>query len=117
MTIHRSSAVAAGALALAATAGLLYVFDPATTAAYPSCPFRALTGLLCPLCGGLRAAHALLHGRVVDAFWLNPLMVSGGAAWVLVRGVAPDLKLGPTHHWTAAGIAGVVIFTVARNLL
>jgi hypothetical protein len=115
MTIHRPSAVAAGALV--AAAGLLYVFDPATTAAYPSCPFRALTGLLCPLCGGLRAAHALLHGRVVDAFWLNPLTITGGAAWVLVRGIAPELKLGPTtHRWTAAVIASVVLFTVARNL-
>src|SRR5258708_25879013 len=50
------------ALALAAPLALLAVFDPASTWWLPSCPFHALTGWLCPLCGSLRAVHALLHG-------------------------------------------------------
>lgn len=100
MTIHRPPAAAAGALA--AVAVLLHAYDPATTAAYPSCPLRALTGLLCPLCGGLRAAHALVHGRVVDAVLLNPFVCAAGIAGPLVP-----------LRWVAA--AGVV-FAVARNV-
>jgi hypothetical protein len=113
---------------------LLYAYDPATTALFPSCPFRMMTGLLCPLCGTLRAAHALLHGHVVDAFLFNPLTFTSGVAWVIAIGVAPELpafakpsarppklaclsasgggKLGPT-----AAAVGVIVFTVARNVL
>ncbi len=38
-----------------------------------SCPFKMITGLPCPGCGGMRAAWALLHGDVSDALWMNPL--------------------------------------------
>lgn len=37
------------------------------------CPFRLLTGIPCPGCGGLRAAKALLHGEVLQALYINPL--------------------------------------------
>jgi hypothetical protein len=63
-------------LPLAVGIAVLYFFDPATTAAYPRCPFRLLTGWLCPGCGSLRGLHQLLHGNVGAAFRLNPLMVS-----------------------------------------
>ena len=35
---------------------------------FPSCPFNALTGWLCPACGGLRMTHDLLHGDQAAAF-------------------------------------------------
>ena len=53
---------------------LLFLFDPATHAFYPACPLHTLTGLDCPTCGGLRAAHLLLHGHLRDAFHMNPLL-------------------------------------------
>jgi hypothetical protein len=54
---------------------LLSACDPATSAIFPPCPFRALTGLRCPGCGTLRALHQLLHGNLLAALRLNPLMV------------------------------------------
>jgi len=61
----------------AITAGsiILYHFNPATTNVFPSSPFRELTGLFCPGCGSLRGLHQLLHGNLVNALDLNPLMV------------------------------------------
>jgi hypothetical protein len=98
MTTNRPQAAAAAAtLALAV---LLYLYDPATTAIFPPCPFRQLTGLLCPLCGSLRAAHALLHGHAFDAFRFNPLMFTGACIlairFAIRTAMAPELKLGPT---------------------
>ena len=100
MTINRGTMALGGALT--AAAALVYFYDPASTPLYPSCPLRALTGLLCPLCGGLRAAHALLHGRVFDAVALNPFLIAAGLAWPVVP-----------PRWTAIG---AVLFTVARNI-
>jgi|SRR5688572_7456445 len=100
MTINRGTLALGGAVA--AAAALLYIFDPASTPFYPACPLRALTGLLCPLCGGLRAAHALLHGQVLDAVALNPFLLAVALAW-------PVLPL----RWTAIG---AVLFTLARNV-
>ena len=101
MTINRGYAAAGGALAIAAA--LLYLYDPAVSALYPSCPLRALTGLLCPLCGGLRAAHALLHGRVVEAVALNPFLFVAAALWPAMR-----------PRWT---IIGGSIFMAVRNIV
>jgi hypothetical protein len=54
---------------------ILYTFNPSSSVLYIPCPFHELTGLDCPGCGSLRAIHHLLHGHVVTAFMLNPLMV------------------------------------------
>jgi len=62
-------------LIVAGTATYLFLVDPARGVGYPSCPFRALTGLQCPGCGSTRALHQLLHGHPVAAFELNPLIV------------------------------------------
>jgi hypothetical protein len=37
------------------------------------CPFKNLTGMPCPFCGGTRAALALLQGNIKAAFVFNPL--------------------------------------------
>lgn len=39
------------------------------------CPFKMLTGLPCPGCGGLRAFELLTRGQIFDALYLNPLSV------------------------------------------
>ena len=80
MTVRTTPAALAG-VALAA-AGALFVFDPAVTSWFPSCPLNTLTGWLCPFCGSLRAVHALLHGHIEAALRLNPMTTAGVAiAW------------------------------------
>ena len=54
---------------------VLFVFNPADGSFYPPCLFHELTGLYCPGCGSLRAAHQLLHGNLPAAFGLNPMLV------------------------------------------
>lgn len=116
----------AGGVALS----LLY----ATTGIGLPCPFRAVTGWDCPLCGGTRMGEALLHGDVRAAFEFNPLALIGlvvmgvlGALWVveavggpavrLPRWLAEGLRrLGPSH-WLAAALVVAVVYTLARNLL
>jgi hypothetical protein len=72
-------------LVLAASAALVAAFDPATTWWFPPCPFHALTGWLCPLCGSLRAIHAMLQGSPAAALTFNPLTVTGLGAWLVAR--------------------------------
>lgn len=66
-----------GWLLLGCLAGVavLFHFPPDQYRFYPRCLLHALTGLQCPGCGGLRAAHHLLHGEIASAFQLNPLLV------------------------------------------
>jgi len=109
-------------LALAA-AMVIFAFDPATTWWFPSCPLHALTGLLCPLCGSLRAVHALLAGAPVAAFFLNPLTTSAAAAG-LVAGVhdvacptaAPHGQRLAALCFSTRGIAVIIAFGVLRNI-
>lgn len=60
---------------LAGAAAYLFFFEPGRTGFFPLCPFRTLTGLTCPGCGTTRALHQLLHGHVLAAFELNPLLL------------------------------------------
>ena len=39
---------------------------------FPQCGFKKMTSLDCPGCGGLRATHALTHGRLLAAFQFHP---------------------------------------------
>lgn len=43
---------------------------------WPTCTFRALTGLPCATCGATRASVAFLHGDFATAWQLNPLIVA-----------------------------------------
>ncbi len=97
------------ALVLAAAA-LLVAFDPAATWWFPSCPFHALTGWLCPLCGSLRAIHALFAGAPLTAFAFNPLTISGIAAWLIAR------ERTTAFCFSARGAAVFVGFGLLRNL-
>jgi hypothetical protein len=88
----RLAAPAAAAAAGLAAVALLAVRDPHRTGSYGSCPFLALTGRPCPLCGGLRAVSDLVHGHLLAALQSNGLAVAvllGGAGlwagWVTRR--------------------------------
>ena len=89
----------------------------------PVCPFRGITGLDCPGCGGTRALYALTQGDVALALNHNllavvglPLLALAWLGWLLYR-----LDLRPTpvtvRPVTGYAIAVVVIgFWLVRNL-
>jgi hypothetical protein len=62
-------------LTLIAGAVYIFFFEPGRSGFFPVCPFRALTGFTCPGCGTTRGLHKLLHGDIIGAFQLNPLML------------------------------------------
>jgi hypothetical protein len=103
---------------------MLYARDPADGGLYPRCPFRAMTGYDCPVCGTGRAMHELLHGRVGEALSFNvlslialPVVAYGVAslASTAVRGQPfPPIRLGRWGGWIL--LAVVLAFGVLRNL-
>lgn len=107
----------------AAFTGYVYLMDPDKGGAYPLCPSRALFGVDCPACGGLRGTNALLHGRLREALDHNlllPLLLAaiaiGLGSWMLPLAGRParDLRL---PRWLLATLGVVVVaFTVTRNL-
>jgi hypothetical protein len=117
--------VLAGGLALSA------LF--ATTGVGVPCPFLALTGWQCPLCGGTRMGAALLHGDVAAAYAFNPLAfvalivlgalaavwsieALGGPAARLPRSLANQLQRVPALAWAAVALLLAVVDTLVRNL-
>jgi Protein of unknown function (DUF2752) len=71
---RRSTIVAIWSLIIAGAA-YLFFFEPGKTGFFPGCPFRFITGFLCPGCGVTRALHHILHGHFETAFMLNPLFL------------------------------------------
>ena len=55
------------------TTAVLFLFNPAVSSFYPSCPLNEYTGIYCPGCGTQRAAHEILNGNIAQAFGLNAL--------------------------------------------
>lgn len=63
---------------IAAGAAFLFLFNPSSPSNqffFPVCPFRAITGFVCPGCGSTRGLHSLVHGDIVGAFEFNPLLI------------------------------------------
>ncbi len=112
-------------VALAALAAvMLRVFNPATVWFFPPCPFRLLTGYLCPGCGTLRALHQLLNGHLAAAFRLNPLMLlllpyvgysAASSALETAFGRAlPHVFIRPVYIWMLLAI--IILFWIGRNI-
>jgi hypothetical protein len=108
---------------IAGWAVLAYV--PAERVPTPKCQLRSWTGLLCPGCGGTRAARHLAKGNVRAAARCNVLMfpIAGAVLWGLVAFAANSWA--GKRWWTPERItlrlalwAGVilVLFTITRNL-
>ncbi|MGW0612145.1 DUF2752 domain-containing protein [Streptomyces sp. NPDC002788] len=117
-------AVPAGVLA-AVAAAFAYVgaVDPNEPGHYPVCPLLHYTGLYCPGCGGLRSAHAFVHGDLLAALHDNALAVLGYLAfavlwtvWVVhaVRGRPLRMDPRPQLVWSLGAL--LLVFTVVRNL-
>ncbi len=100
----------------------LALVDP--THGPPVCPFKAVTGLDCPGCGGTRAAHQLLTGHLGAALSYNvlavvamPFIVWGLFVSLTTMLGGPKLRmisLSPT--WTRVALVAIVVFWVVRNL-
>lgn len=111
--------LAAAAVAVGGTIALVGV-DPGTSTV-SFCPFLA-AGVACPLCGGLRAVHALTAGDLGAALSYNvlvvaliPVLVVGWFAWLRqIRSARPG-GVVPTR-WLWGGLAAVVAFGVLRNV-
>ncbi|MFD3993702.1 DUF2752 domain-containing protein [Streptomyces sp. NPDC058583] len=114
---------------LAALTGVAAAFayvgtvDPNEPGHYPVCPLLRFTGVYCPGCGGLRSAHAFVHGDLPAALGANALAVIGYGLfgvlmviWLIraIRGVPMRLAVSPVLWW---GIGAVLaLFTLVRNL-
>ncbi|SFY50640.1 hypothetical protein STEPF1_03894 [Streptomyces sp. F-1] len=98
--------------------------DPGHPGHYPVCPLYRFTGLYCPGCGGLRSAHAFVHGDLVSALHDNAPAVAGYAVfavlWLVWAGrswrgrPAPRIALRPVQVWSIAAL--LLVFSVVRNL-
>jgi uncharacterized protein DUF2752 len=110
-------AVGAMLAGLAGTAWI-YTIDPSGSPWYPRCGLHWLTGLHCPGCGCLRAAHALLHGRWADALAFHPLFVCGvpmaAIAWAWNRFRRQPLAPRPAWAWWLVVL--LLAFAIVRNV-
>jgi len=120
-----SDRVLASGLGILGVLGLAVVFwfPPIEHPFYPGCSFFDATGLHCPGCGGFRAWHDLLHGRVLSAFRKNAMAVTLLPGLVIywyvrrfmVRGERiPNLFQSP--RWLAFLAMVVLAFGFLRNL-
>jgi hypothetical protein len=69
-------------------------FNPIQSNLFPKCPFRVLTGYMCPGCGAQRALHYLFNFDVLNAAKQNFLLVA--SIPYVVLGLAFDHLLKPT---------------------
>ncbi len=115
---------AAWPVALLGAVITLVLVDPGRAGRAVDCPFHTLTGLLCPGCGALRAAHRLLHGNLGAALHLNALAVLVLPVLVVVA-LAPfaplpwQARLQRLLHSPAtsrACLVAVLAFWAARNV-
>ncbi|MEU2282231.1 DUF2752 domain-containing protein [Streptomyces sp. NPDC013178] len=121
---HPAAAPLAVLAAGAAGSAYLYVTDPHDPGhLLPQCPFRLVTGLLCPACGGTRMAYDLMHGHFAEA-WLDnralllaspwALALLGRWMWEGLHGRSWQPRLGRPAQALILGLA--VTWTVVRNL-
>ncbi|MFV9636155.1 DUF2752 domain-containing protein [Mycobacterium neumannii] len=84
---------------------------------FPACPFKTLTGLDCPACGGLRMTHDLLHGDLAAAAVDNLYLLVGLPlllTWLLVRW--RQSKPLMNTPMIAVIVVSALTWTVVRNL-
>ncbi len=106
------------AILLVATAIIVYlgINDPESAPA-PRCLFNALTGYDCPGCGSQRAIHALLHGRVGEAWGYNAALFFA-VPLIAVYAVAPRRWHRTIYApWFTLGIGlAILLWWVLRNV-
>ncbi|MET9425405.1 DUF2752 domain-containing protein [Streptomyces sp. NPDC006540] len=122
-TARRVAAPLAVLAGVAAAFAYVGTVDPNEPGHYPVCPLLRFTGIYCPGCGGLRSAHAFVHGDIGAALGANAVAVVGYAVfavvWVvwLIRAVqGRPLRIGLSAGWWWVMGGALVIFSVVRNL-
>jgi len=106
---------------------VLYFYNPSTSSFYPLCLFHSLTGLHCAGCGGLRAAHALLHGNITESFAYNPLLIIAAPSFLVVALAIKWARIFPFYaakpqiyrrirYFTPIVVITVIGYTILRNL-
>ena len=106
---------------------VLYFYNPSTSSFYPLCLFHSVTGLHCAGCGGLRAAHALLHGNVGESFAYNPLLIIAAPSFLVVALAIKWLRIFPFYaakpeiynrirYFKPIVVITVIGYTILRNL-
>lgn len=120
---HPLTAPLATAAAVAGAWAAVAMVGPERLLPVP-CPLLAVTGIACPFCGGIRAAHALAHGDFIVAAGYNLVVVAAiplATAWWLwwlvrrARGEPAPLAALPGRVVVIAA-AVLLVFAVARNL-
>jgi hypothetical protein len=122
----RHPAAAPLAVLAAGAAGAVYLYgtDPHQGGhLLPRCPFRLVTGLLCPACGGTRMVYDLMHGHFAGAWADNRalLLASPYALALLGRWMVEGLR---GRRWQprlsrrgqALVLVTAVVWTVVRNV-
>lgn len=103
----------------------VWLADPTTPGGpLPVCPTKALFGIDCPGCGGLRMVYSLLHGDIPAALHYNAVSAVGVllfgwsfAAWTYGRLRARPVRSWLHWRWTPLVSAIVVaVWFVIRNL-
>jgi hypothetical protein len=104
----------------------LHFRDPHDPGSWGFCPFRAITGLYCPACGGLRAVNDLTRGDLLGAASSNLVFVAliPLIVWAWVRWTRRAWEGGPPRGATPARSTALVaslavvllVFAVLRNL-
>jgi hypothetical protein len=118
LTRKRAGWVAAG---LAAGTAADVAFDPSRRHV-PLCPFHALTGWWCPLCGGLRCVDSLVHGRWESALHDNAVLVVAIplVVWAFLAAIRRQQHGLASRRWRRTQIVGLIVlltaFTILRNL-
>lgn len=120
--------LAVGATGVIATT-LTYAVNPASVGFLPPCPLNALFGIDCPLCGGMRGTHALLHGDVAGAadhniaiFLIIPLLVAAFTWWAVQRWYGRNSGLQRrARMWTdrvvIPALLALALFGLVRNFV
>lgn len=123
----RHPAAAPLAVLAAGAAGAVYLYgtDPHQGGQLlPQCPFRLLTGLLCPACGGTRMVYDLMHGDLAQAWLDNRLLLLASpfalallGRWAIeaLRGRSWRPELGRGAQVAVLSVA--VVWAVVRNLV
>ncbi|MGH3947607.1 MAG: DUF2752 domain-containing protein [Pseudonocardiaceae bacterium] len=102
----------------------LYALDPSERAVFIPCPFRLLTGVDCPLCGGLRMMHSVLHVDLAAAADYNVVALAALPAitffwvrWMVRRLRERSAAGGVAPQWVPVAMAVLLIaWTLVRNL-
>ncbi|MER5495272.1 DUF2752 domain-containing protein [Streptomyces sp. NPDC002490] len=122
---HPATAPVAVFVAGVAGASYLYGTNPHEAGQFlPRCPFRLVTGLLCPACGGTRMVYDLMHGEFAAAWADNRVLLLAApfalallARWALEGLRGRRWRPQPGRRTQAAVLSVAVLWTVVRNLV